>query len=92
LTRKIARQSTNAIRMPPSTGPMTIPIETAAQTKPNALPRSACGNAPTRMEDARATIIVPPTACSTRQAIRTSIEGARPHNTEATVKVASPKM
>jgi hypothetical protein len=39
LTRKISRQSTNTIRMPPGAGPTTIPIDTAAQTKPNALPR-----------------------------------------------------
>jgi hypothetical protein len=91
LTQKIARQPTVSMRAPPIRGPSAIATPCTLPHTPIARAR-ACGsvNTLTMIDIATGFSIAPPIACRTRHATRSSIVGAKLHESEPALNTASP--
>ena len=89
LTKKTQRHDNSVTSRPPSTGPRAGASAVGTTRMLDALTRSAGGKARNSMAMPTGVIIPPPTPCSTRN--RTSWErlSAKPHRTEAPVKMAT---
>ena len=90
LTKKIDSQGKAATSMPPSTGPHMRPSDTNVLTIPRARPRSCVGNVSVTIPMLLERALDAPTPCTTRAATSTGSVVARPHNSEPSVKSATP--
>ena len=90
LTKKIRRHPPAASRSPPIVGPMASPSAWAVPWRPIALPSDRLGTTSTMMARLFACSIAAPTAWSARNPQSTPRLGARPHSTEASVKIKNP--
>ena len=90
LTRKIARQPSPAIRMPPSDGPSAVPTADIVPSSPIALPVLAFGTISPTNAMLSAIMMAAPRPCTARAAISSHSVGATPHRTEASVNRAMP--
>ena len=86
----MARQSSVAIRTPPSEGPSAVPIADIAPSRPMALPVFSFGTVPPTKAMVSAIIAAAPRPCSARAAINSQTLGAMPQRTEATVNSKIP--
>ena len=90
LTRNAQRQPNVEVMSPPTSGPTATATPTTVPQKPNALARSAPWNACPSTASAALSSIAAPTPCSARAALRKGADGARPHSSDANVKIARP--
>ncbi len=91
LRKKIARQSTALVRMPPSTGPAASAIPpTAAQVAIPFARAPGSANASRTRASEEGSSSAAATPCSSRAPIRTPIEGAAAQASEAMVKAIIP--
>ena len=92
LTRKIQCQSSELVRMPPSSTPIEPPPEATKPKMPIAFARSAVSvNNVIVSESDTADAIAPPTPCTARAVSRSPCDLARPHASDASVKSAMPE-
>ncbi len=90
LTKKIQLQSRCSVMSPPTSGPIaSASADTPAQI-PIAVPRCRGGNVAAMIESVAGFISAAPAPWNTRAAISSSLESARPHQSEAVVKTAMP--
>jgi hypothetical protein len=91
LIQKIARQSTNSTRMPPTSGPSPMPIPETPPQMPMARARSR-GSVKTlvMIDMATGLSIEPPSACTIRKATSHPTDGPRLHSTDPQTKIARP--
>ncbi|MNZ74284.1 hypothetical protein D3C78_927310 [compost metagenome] len=90
LIRKIACQPTLAINTPPRDGPNVVPSADIDPSKPMALPVRAWGTVSATKATVRAIMIAAPRPCTARAAISQPSVDARPHASEAPVKMPIP--
>ena len=84
------RQSITFSSRPPRVGPRLAPRATTVALMPSALPRSVGGNAAAVMAGLMAMVMAAPAPWTARSKINCSMDWARPHSPEATVKMANP--
>ena len=72
LTRKIHRQESHEVSIPPASGPIATAAPITAPQIPNAVPRSRPWNSCDSSASAVANIIAPPIPCTPRAMIRKS--------------------
>ena len=90
LTKKIHRQESQEVSMPPASGPIATAAPIVAPQAPNAVPRSLPWNSCEMSARLVANIIAPPMPCAPRAMIRNSGSFAAPQAAEASVKSATP--
>ena len=92
LTKKIQPQPTRSVRIPPTIGPIAREsAETPAQM-PIAVPRCRRGKVAVMIDRVAGFISAAPTPCTLRAAISDPALPARPHHSDAAVKITSPAM
>ena len=90
LTKKAQRQPPSSTSTPPIGGPRPAATAAEAPHRPMAWARLSEGKAAMTSAREAGTSIAAPIACTTRAATSSSTEGAAPHRTEASVKIATP--
>ncbi len=90
LTKKIRRHPPAARSSPPIVGPRARPSAWAVPCRPMARPSARAGTTSTMMARLLACNIAAPTACSARKPQSAASPGARPHSTDASVKITKP--
>ena len=90
--RKAARQETFSTRKPPRMGPRAVVTPESPAQVPMALPRSSPSKEELMMAREPGTSIAPPTPCTARATISMSGLVESPHHTEASVKMAMPRV
>ena len=89
-TKKIHRQDSPEISMPPSNGPMATARPVTAPQTPNAMPRSLPRKASASNASDTANMIAPPTPCKARDSWSISVVTAKPHSAEAQMNTTRP--
>ncbi|PBC71282.1 hypothetical protein BX265_5879 [Streptomyces sp. TLI_235] len=90
LSRKIHRQPGPSTSHPPRNGPTAAATPPSPDQAPTAAPRSSAWNTACSMASEPGVSSAPPTPCSARAAISTSMFGAAAQNAEATANQATP--
>jgi hypothetical protein len=90
MTRKIARQPSEAIRMPPSEGPSAVPIADMVPINPMARPVRSFGTVSPTIASASAIMTAAPRPCAALPASSSQSVGAMPHRSEASVNSTIP--
>jgi hypothetical protein len=92
LTKKIHSQLSRSVRMPPSSRPNAPPPAAIALHTPSALVRSSpSAKVVVMIESAAGETSAPPRPCNARAATSQVSEVARPFNSEANEKIATPQ-
>ena len=89
-TKKMYRQDRPEVSTPPRSGPMATARPVTVPQTPNAMPRSRPRKASASNARDTANMIAPPTPCKARDSCSISVLTAKPHSTEALVKMARP--
>ncbi len=89
-TKKIHRQDRPDVSSPPSSGPMATATPVTAPQTPKATPRSLPRKASAKSARETANMMAPPTPCRPRDSWSISVLTAKPHSTDAAVKIARP--
>ena len=90
LTKKIQRQDRPEVSRPPTRGPMATARPVTAPQTPNAVPRSWPRKASASRASETANMTAPPMPCRARDSSSISVLTAKPHSTEAAVKMTRP--
>src|SRR3954468_3458177 len=91
LRKKMARQSSQLVSTPPTSGPTANEAPIVAPYAANALPREAGSGKASRMSaNDVANMMAAPTPCAARNASRVAIDGAAPHAADMAVKRTRP--